>query len=127
MENSQQENEDGLSFCGMKKHSLLMISLLVSFFLVPVQAQGEPICEGSECSVSFSYTGEMQTWKVPDAAVNLRFEIYVASGARGGGGGLAEDDCPLAIQENSMFSKPSYGLSERPGLSILANLNELAL
>lgn len=88
MENSQQENEDGLSFCGMKKHSLLMISLLVSFFLVPVQAQGEPICEGSECSVSFSYTGEMQTWQVPDAAVNLRFEIYGASGARGGGGGL---------------------------------------
>lgn len=87
MENSLQENGDGFSFCGMKKHPLILAPLLISFFLVPVPAQAEPNCEGSDCSISFSYTGGMETWQVPDGAVNLSFEIYGASGARGGGGG----------------------------------------
>lgn len=87
MENSLQDTAGSFSFCGMKKHAISLISLLISIFLIPVPAAAEPVCEGNQCTITFGYTGTMQTWEVPQGAINLSFEIYGASGARGGGGG----------------------------------------
>ena len=71
----------------MKKHAISFITLLISVFLIPLPANAEPVCEGNLCTITFGYTGSMQTWEVPQGAINLSFEIYGASGARGGGGG----------------------------------------
>ena len=87
VENSLQEIAVGFSFCGMKKHAIALIALLISIFLIPLPGQAEPVCEGNTCTITFGYTGSMQSWQVPDGAINLSFEIYGASGARGGGGG----------------------------------------
>ena len=86
MENSLQETAGSFSFCGMKKHAISFITLLISVFLIPIPASAEPVCEGNLCTITFGYTGSMQTWEVPQGAINLSFEIYGASGARGGGG-----------------------------------------
>ena len=87
MENSLQETAGSFSFCGMKKHAISFITLLISVFLIPLPASAEPVCEGNLCTITFGYTGSMQTWEVPQGATNLSFEIYGASGARGGSGG----------------------------------------
>ena len=87
MENSLQETAGSFSFCGMKKHAISFITLLISVFLIPLPASAEPVCEGNLCTITFGYTGSMQTWEVPQGAINLSFAIYGASGARGGGGG----------------------------------------
>lgn len=92
MENSLQETAGSFSFCGMKKHAISFITLLISVFLIPLPASAEPVCEGNLCTITFGYTGSMQTWEVPQGAINLSFEIYGASGARGGGGGSVTGD-----------------------------------
>ena len=92
VENSLQELAVGFSFCAMKKHAIALIALLISIFLIPLPGQAEPVCEGNNCTITFGYTGSMQTWQVPDGAINLSFEIYGASGARGGGGGGVTGD-----------------------------------
>ena len=76
----------------MKKHAISFITLLISVFLIPLPASAEPVCEGNLCTITFGYTGSMQTWEVPQGAIDLSFEIYGASGARGGGGGSVTGD-----------------------------------
>ena len=87
MENSLQETAGSFSFCGMKKHAISLITLLISVFLIPLPASAEPVCEGDICEIVFAYTGDVQLWSPPSGATNIQFDIIGASGGRGGGGG----------------------------------------
>ena len=71
----------------MKKFALGLAAFISFNFLVPIPASANAACTGSECVVSFQYTGTEQQWSVPAGATNIRFFVYGASGARGGGGG----------------------------------------
>jgi hypothetical protein len=71
----------------MKKFALGLAAFIYFTFLVPIPSSANAACTGSECVVSFQYTGTEQQWSVPAGATNIRFFIYGASGARGGGGG----------------------------------------
>ena len=71
----------------MKKFALGLAAFISFTFLVPVPASANAACTGSECVASFQYTGTEQQWSVPAGATNIRFFVYGASGARGGGGG----------------------------------------
>lgn len=71
----------------MKKFALGLAAFLSFTFLVPIPASANTVCTGSHCVVSFQYTGTEQQWSVPAGATNIRFFVYGASGARGGGGG----------------------------------------
>ncbi len=71
----------------MKKFTLGLVALLSFMFLNPIPASANTVCTGSDCVVSFQYTGTQQQWSVPAGATNIRFFVYGASGARGGGGG----------------------------------------
>jgi hypothetical protein len=87
VENSLQETAGSFSFCGMKKHAISFITLLISVFLIPLPASAEPVCEGYSCEIVFAYTGDVQLWSPPSGASNIQFDIIGASGGRGGGGG----------------------------------------
>ena len=87
VENSLQETAGSFSFCGMKKHAVSFITLLISVFLIPLPASAEPVCEGDSCEIVFAYTGDVQLWSPPSGATNIQFDLIGASGGRGGGGG----------------------------------------
>ena len=71
----------------MKKIALGLVAFLSFTFLIPTPASANTVCTGSDCVVSFQYTGTEQQWSVPAGASNIRFHVFGASGARGGGGG----------------------------------------
>lgn len=71
----------------MKKYVLGLLAFFVFSFLTPLTASASTVCNGSECVVTFNYSGTEQQWAVPNGASNIRFFVYGASGARGGGGG----------------------------------------
>lgn len=52
--------------------------------LTPIPSAAD-VCQGSQCQVTFSYTGAPQTWMVPDGASNISFDVQGASGGRNGG------------------------------------------
>jgi hypothetical protein len=72
----------------MKKYVLGLLAFFVFSFLTPLTASASTVCNGSECVVTFSYSGTEQQWSVPNGASNIRFFVYGASGARGVGLGL---------------------------------------
>ena len=58
---------------------------LFSTAVVATPANAANECGSAGCSVTFEYTGGMQSWSVPTGLTSVRFEIY---GAAGGGGAL---------------------------------------
>jgi hypothetical protein len=52
--------------------------------LTPLPSSAD-VCQGSQCQVTFSYTGGAQTWNVPQGATNISFDVQGAAGGRGGG------------------------------------------
>jgi len=62
--------------------SLLFSAVAISFLPLPSVADD---CQGSQCQVTFNFTGSAQTWQVPSGASNITFDIQGASGGRGGG------------------------------------------
>lgn len=65
----------------------LGIALLPTLWVVPQSVAATPSCIGPDCEITFSYTGEYQTWSPPPGIKDLSFEIYGAAGGRGGAGG----------------------------------------
>ena len=92
MDNSLQEIAGSFTFLAMKNKWLatLALALLPTAMVVPQSVANTPNCIGSDCEVTFVYTGEYQTWSPPSGAVNVRFELYGAAGGRGGAGGKVE-------------------------------------
>ena len=88
MDNSLQDSAGSFTFSGMKKLAQTIIATLLSFNLSTLAAAADEVCVGDVCTVTFSYTGAAQQWSVPAGATSISFEVYGASGARGGGGGL---------------------------------------
>ena len=99
MENSLQEIAGSFTFLGMKNKllSIFALALLPASMAVPQVAVADPNCIGSECEITFLYTGTQQTFTPPSNASDLRFEVY---------GALAEDDGPLTIKQDAVFGKP---------------------
>ena len=89
MDNSLQEIAGSFTFLGMNKKWLatLTLALLPTAMVVPQSVASTPACIGDSCEISFSYTGDYQTWSPPEGAKDLTFEIYGAGGGRGGAGG----------------------------------------
>ena len=71
----------------MKKFTIGLLAFISFTLLVPTSANASQVCVGSECTVTFEYSGNYQKWSVPAGATNVQFTVYGASGARGGGGG----------------------------------------
>lgn len=72
------------------KKKLVTALFALSFMALPISplpAGAAEVCVGTECSVEFSFTGNIQSWTPPTQAKNLRFEIFGAAGGRGGLGG----------------------------------------
>ena len=73
------------------KNPLPLVSVLaLSFgFLSPVAASASVVenCVGDECAVTFSFSGQMETFLPPRNAKNLTFEVSGAQGGKSGGGG----------------------------------------
>lgn len=73
------------------KNPLPLVSVLaLSFgFLSPVAASASVVenCVGDECTVTFSFSGQMETFLPPQNAKNLSFEVSGAQGGKSGGGG----------------------------------------
>ncbi len=94
MDNSLQEIAGSFTFLAMKNKWLatLALALLPTAMVVPQSVANTPNCIGSDCEVTFVYTGEYQTWSPPPGAVNVRFELYGAAGGRGGAGGKVEGE-----------------------------------
>ena len=92
MDNSLQEIAGSFTFLAMKNKWLatLLLALLPTAMVVPQSVANTPTCIGSDCEVTFVYTGEYQIWSPPPGAVNVRFELYGAGGGRGGAGGKVE-------------------------------------
>ena len=90
MDNSLQEIAGSFTFLGMNKSwlSKVFIALLPATLAVPLAAQADSNCVGSECEVVYDFTSEGQVFDVPQGAKNIRFQIYGASGGRGAAGGL---------------------------------------
>jgi hypothetical protein len=74
----------------MKKLHALFVALLPIAALPVMPAQAALDCDNGFCVQSFYYTGTPQTFEVPDGIGSIRYEIYGASGARGGAGALAQ-------------------------------------
>ncbi len=74
----------------MKKLHALFVALLPIAALPALPAQAGLDCDNGFCVQSFYYTGTPQTFGVPDGIGAIRYEIYGASGARGGAGALAQ-------------------------------------
>jgi hypothetical protein len=90
VDNSLQEIAGSFTFLGMKNIwlSKLLIALLPATLAVPLAAQADSNCVGSECEVIYDFTSQEQVFDVPQGAKNIRFQIYGASGGRGAAGGL---------------------------------------
>ena len=73
------------------KNPLPLVSVLaLSFgFLSPVAASASVVedCVGDECTVTFGFSGQMETFVPPQNAKNLTFEVSGAQGGKSGGGG----------------------------------------
>ena len=89
MDNPLQETAGGFTFSAMntKWLSTLAIALLPAAMVVSQPATADEFCVGSDCEITFSYTGDYQTWSPPPGAKDVNFEIYGAAGGRGGAGG----------------------------------------
>lgn len=74
----------------MKKLHALFIALLPIAVLPVMPAQAALDCDNGFCVQSFYFTGTPQVFAVPDGIGSIRYEIYGASGARGGAGALAQ-------------------------------------
>jgi hypothetical protein len=103
VDNSLQEIAGSFTFLAMKNKWLatLALALLPTAMVVPQSLANTPNCIGSDCEVTFVYTGEYQTWSLPPGAVNVRFELYGAAGGRGGAGGKVSGafiDVPQTLQ-----------------------------
>lgn len=90
MDNSLQEIAGSFTFLGMKNKllSIFALALLPASLAVPQVAVADPNCIGTECEITFLYTGTEQTFTPPSNAANMRFEVYGAAGGRGGAGGV---------------------------------------
>jgi len=53
--------------------------------LVPIQPSAAADCGSAGCTVTFQYTGSLQSWPVPAGVTTVRFDVQ---GAAGGGGAL---------------------------------------
>ncbi len=74
----------------MKKLHALLAALLPLATLPVLPAQAGLDCDNGFCVQSYYYTGTPQTFEVPDGIGTIHYEIYGASGARGGAGALAQ-------------------------------------
>ncbi len=74
----------------MKKLHALLAALLPLATLPVLPAQAGLDCDNGFCVQSYYFTGTPQTFEVPDGIGTIRYEIYGASGARGGAGALAQ-------------------------------------
>ena len=70
-----------------KKLITFLTTALFSFLAIAVtpMPSSADVCQGSQCQVTFSYTGGAQTWNVPQGATNISFDVQGAAGGRGGG------------------------------------------
>jgi hypothetical protein len=102
VENSLQETAGSFSLWGMKikTYLALVISSLLCFSTAPAIADE---CPGGVCEVIFEYTGSAQYFDVPELAGNMSFEIYGASGGRGGLGGKISGELRSAPEELWVF------------------------
>lgn len=73
------------------KNPLPLVSVLaLSFgFLSPIAASASVVeyCVGDQCTVTFGFSGQMETFLPPQNAKNLTFEVSGAQGGKSGGGG----------------------------------------
>jgi hypothetical protein len=73
------------------KRFLHLFPALALYFAVlsplPAQASVTESCVGDQCTVTFSFNGQMQTFTPPANAKNLTFEAAGAQGGKSGGGG----------------------------------------
>ena len=74
----------------MKKLHALFVALLPIAALPALPAQASLDCDNGFCVQSYYFTGTTQTFEVPEGIGSIRYEIYGASGARGGAGALAQ-------------------------------------
>ena len=73
-----------------KKYLHLFSALALSFgVLSPLPASASVIenCVGNDCTVTFAFSGEMNTFLPPQNARNMTFEVSGAQGGKSGGGG----------------------------------------
>ncbi|WP_091852863.1 glycine-rich protein [Candidatus Aquiluna sp. UB-MaderosW2red] len=71
------------------KSAIASAALLVAT-LIPLSASASEVCVGADCTVTFEYTGAVQTWIVPNGASNVQFDVKGAQGAGGAGGGTVK-------------------------------------
>ena len=72
----------------MKKIIALISSFLLASFGVvsfSTQAGADIVCVQGECEEDFIFTGEPQTWTVPQGVSEVQFEVYGAQGGANGG------------------------------------------
>jgi hypothetical protein len=72
-----------------KLPQLSLVLALIFGALTPIPASASVVqnCEGNDCTVTFAFSGEMNTFTPPQNARNLTFEIFGAQGGKSGGGG----------------------------------------
>jgi len=92
VDNSLQEFAGSFTFVGMKYklHSAIAGAALLAATLIPLPASATEVCVGADCTVTFGYTGAVQTWIVPTGASNIQFDVKGAQGAGGAGGGTVK-------------------------------------
>ena len=73
------------------KNSFPLVSVLVLSLgvLAPLPAAASVVenCVGDDCTVTFSFSGQMQTFTPPKNSKNLTFEVSGGQGGKSGGGG----------------------------------------
>jgi hypothetical protein len=73
------------------KKSIRLVTAISLYFLVltPLPATASVIesCVEDQCTVTFSYSGQMQTFTPPANAKNMTFDAFGAQGGRSGGSG----------------------------------------
>lgn len=74
-----------------RRKNLHLISSLALVFgvLSPLPASASVVedCAGVDCTVTFAFSGQMQTFTPPQNAKNMTFEVAGAQGGKSGGGG----------------------------------------
>ena len=87
MDNSLQEIAGSFTFAGMKLKLFTATALaaLLGMTLTPLPTNADPVCVGSECTITFPYTGSYQVFDIPSGAKNIRFDVQGARGGRFGG------------------------------------------
>lgn len=73
-----------------RKYLRLVSSLALSFGVLsplPASASAVENCVGDNCTITFAFSGQMQTFTPPQNAKNLTFEVSGAQGGKSGGGG----------------------------------------